>query len=103
MFSSEVTSLSSITLTFNKELASVTLNESTFFFMNADMAPVFGVQAQINATDAKSMTLTLPEEIKEEGRYVAMFMPGAIVAADGTSNQGRTCGRTSPVRFYRSR
>ena len=84
----EVPSLSVITLTFNKDIANVTLNESTFFFMSADFQPVFGVQGQVNATDAKSVTLTLPEVITAEGEYVAMFMPGAIVAADGTSNQG---------------
>ena len=85
---SEVTSLSSITLTFNKEIASVDTTPGMFWFVNADVTNMYDAEVQINATDAKTITITLAEEIKESGTYIALFYPGALVAADGTSNQG---------------
>ena len=83
---SEVTSLSSITLTFNKEIASISAEPYMFWFIDSDMN-MYDAEVQINATDAKTLTITLAEEIKEAGTYIAMFSKGALVAADGTSNE----------------
>ena len=82
----EVPSLSVITLTFNKEIASVDTTPGMFWFVDADMTNMYDAEVQINATDAKTLTITLAEEIKEAGTYLAMFSQGALVAADGTSN-----------------
>ncbi len=83
----EVPSLSVITLTFNKEIASVSAEPGMFWFIDGEMTSMYDAEVQINATDAKTLTITLAEEIKEAGTYLAMFSQGALVAADGSSNE----------------
>ena len=83
----EVPSLSVITLTFNKEIASVDATPGIFWFVDAEMTNMYDADIQVNATDAKTVTITLAEPITTAGTYIAMFSQGAVVAADGSINE----------------